>query len=290
MRIAILGLGRMGAAIAERLALTDHELSVWNRSPAATEPFAARKLRVLAAPAEAFAHADLVIAMLVDDAALESVALDQGLLAAAPAGRTLVDMSTIGVESSERIAGAAEAAGVDYLRAPVSGNPSVVAAGNLGIIVSGPRERFDSLRDVLAAIGPNLFYVGSGEQARVVKLAVNLMLGGTAQLLAEALVLGELHDIERSTLLEVIGASAIGSPFIRYKTDALLADDYSSTFTTTLLAKDLRLALDAAATARAPLPLTDATRALAEACIGAGMGDIDLTALLPRLRQEAGLA
>src|ERR1700728_552946 len=101
MRIAILGLGRMGAAIAERLALTDHELSVWNRSPAASEPFAARKLRVLAAPAEAFAHADLVITMLADDAALESVALDQGLLAAAPAGRTLVDMSTIGVESSE---------------------------------------------------------------------------------------------------------------------------------------------------------------------------------------------
>jgi 3-hydroxyisobutyrate dehydrogenase-like beta-hydroxyacid dehydrogenase len=290
MRIAILGLGRMGAAIAERLALTDHELSVWNRSPAATEAFATCKLRVLAAPAEAFAHADLVITMLADDAALESVALDQGLLAAAPAGRTLMDMSTIGVESSERIARAAEAAGVDYLRAPVSGNPSVVAAGNLGIIVSGPRERFDALHDVLAAIGPNLFYVGSGEQARVVKLAVNLMLGGTAQLLAEALVLGELHDIERSTLLEVIGSSAIGSPFIRYKTEALLADDYSSTFTTTLLAKDLRLALDAAATARAPLPLTDATRALAEACIAAGMGDIDLTALLPRLRQEAGLA
>jgi 3-hydroxyisobutyrate dehydrogenase-like beta-hydroxyacid dehydrogenase len=290
MRIAILGLGRMGAAIAERLAITDHEVSVWNRSTAATEAFAARKIRVLAAPAEAFAHADLVITMLADGAALESVAIDQGLLAAAPAGLALMDMSTIGVESSERIAAAAEAAGVDYLRAPVSGNPSVVAAGNLAIIVSGPRERFDALGDVLAAIGPNLFYVGSGEQARVVKLAVNLMLGGTAQLLAEALVLGELHDIERSTLLEVIGSSAIGSPFIRYKTDALVADDYSSTFTTTLLAKDLRLALDAAAGARAPLPLTDATRELAEACIAAGMGGIDLTALLPRLRHEAGLA
>lgn len=286
VRIAVLGLGRMGGAIARRIEQAGHELVVWNRSPGRAEPFAERGVTVLETPRQAWEHADLCITMLADPQAVEEVAT--GLLSG-PAEGVLMDMSTIDPETSARVAAAAGRQGVAFLRAPVTGNPAVVEAGNLGIIVSGPRETFDALRPTLADIGPNLFYVGAAEEARVVKLAINLMIGGTAELMAEAIVLGERHDIDRAALLEVMAGSAIGSPFVKYKTDALIADDYRSTFTTRLLDKDLSLALDAAAAARVPLPLTTETKRLAEACIEAGMGDLDFTAFLPRLRQEAGL-
>jgi len=297
----------MGAAIAERLLLADHELTVWNRSAAATEPFAARGVRVAGAPAEIWRHADVAITMLADGPALEQVVGGEGGLiagladaagdaaadaqadAAPTRARTVIDMGTVGADTSARVAERLAAHDVALLRAPVSGNPSVVAAGNLAIVVSGPRDRFDALAPALADIGPHLHYVGAEEQARVVKLALNLMLAGTTQLLAEALVLLEAEGVERAAALGVIGGSAVGSPFVRYKSEALIADDYASTFTAELMRKDLELALAAGRAASVPLPLTAATTQLYNGAIAQGMGQLDLTALLPRLRREAGL-
>jgi 3-hydroxyisobutyrate dehydrogenase-like beta-hydroxyacid dehydrogenase len=289
MRVAVLGLGRMGIPIAERLEGAGHGLSVWNRSPGPTGPFADRGVRVLGRPSEAWEHADVCITMLADGPAVEAVTLGEDGLLAGEASGVLIDMSTISAESSARVAEECERRGVSFLRAPVSGNPSVVAAGNLGIVVSGPRDAFDRLGDMLRDIGPNVFYVGAGEESRVVKLALNVMIGGTAQLLAEALVLAEKYGIDRAAMLEVIGGTAVGSPFVKYKTDALVADDYSSTFSSSLMYKDLALALEAAHEVEAPLPVAAVTQQLVEACIATGMGDADFTALLPRLRREAGL-
>jgi 3-hydroxyisobutyrate dehydrogenase-like beta-hydroxyacid dehydrogenase len=289
IRTAVLGLGHMGAPIADRLQRSGHDLWVWNRSPAAVEPFSRRGIPVLEAPAQAWEHADVAITMLSDGAAVEDVVLGpSGLLDAAQPG-LVIDMSTISDRTSAHVAAQCERRGGALLAAPVTGNPSVVVAGNLGIIVSGPREQFDRVHEMLADIGPNVMYVGEAHEARIVKLALNLMLGGTTQLLAEALVLGEKHGVERSAMLGVIGASAIGSPFVKYKTEALNADDYSSTFTARLLYKDLALALDAGHDRELPLPLTASTQQLVEGCIASGMGDLDMTALLLRLRREAGL-
>ena len=148
-----------------------------------------------------------------------------------------------------------EMASVRYLRAPVSGNPTVVRAGNLSFIVSGARETLDDVEAVLAAIGPTIHYVGEGEQARIVKLAINLMIAVLAQVMSEALVLGEAAGVSRAALLDVMASSAAGAPFVKYKTDALLRDDFSATFTTSLMEKDIDLVLDAAADAGLELPL-----------------------------------
>jgi 3-hydroxyisobutyrate dehydrogenase-like beta-hydroxyacid dehydrogenase len=291
MRVAVLGLGRMGSAIAERLAEAGHELTVWNRSPERLQPFTERGIRTLTQPSEAWDHAEVCVTMLADGPALEEVALgERGLLESdAARGGVLVDMSTVSAGSSAVVAAECERRGVAFLRAPVSGNPTVVRAGNLGIIVSGPEEQFERSRGTLSDIGPNLFYVGDGERSRIVKLGLNLMLGATAELMAEALVLSEKHGIERAKMLEVMGGSAAGSPFVKYKTEPLVADDYSSTFSASLLHKDLALALEAAHEAGVPLPLTAITQQLVEGCIASGMGDGDMTVLLPRLRREAGL-
>jgi 3-hydroxyisobutyrate dehydrogenase-like beta-hydroxyacid dehydrogenase len=205
-----------------------------------------------------------------------------------PTARALIDMSTIDVPASERIAERARRQGVAYLRAPVSGNPGVVAAGTLTILVSGDEEAFAACRDVLGAIGPTVFYLGDAEQARVMKLALNLLVAGTMQLVAEALVLGRGSGLDRAQMLEVMAASAVGSPLVKYKSGPLAEDDYSPTFSARLMHKDLRLAVECANGAGVPVPVTATVQQLIQGCIGSGMGDLDFAVLVPRLEREAG--
>jgi 3-hydroxyisobutyrate dehydrogenase-like beta-hydroxyacid dehydrogenase len=147
--------------------------------------------------------------MVSDGEVLEEVALGPGGIVSGASGGVLVDMTTCSVESSARVAAACVSRGVEFLRAPVSGNPTVVAAGNLSIIVSGSPEAFERFAPTLRDVGPTLYYVGEGERSRVVKLALNLVIGGTVELMAEALVLAERHGIDRAEMLEVMSGSAI---------------------------------------------------------------------------------
>ncbi len=290
MKIGVVGLGRMGRPIAKRLLDAGHEVAVFNRTPGPAEELASVGATQVSAPADVWSAAKVCITMISADEALHAVTLgDGGLLVDPPPGCALIDMSTVSVDGSRAIGEAAERAGVAYLRAPVSGNPSVVEAGNLTIIVSGDASAFEQLRCTLENVGPNVFYLGEGEEARVMKLAINLMLAGTTQLMAEALVLGEKNGLDRGKMLELMGASAVGSPYVKYKTAALLADDYTSTFTTSMAYKDLALALEAGETAGVPLPVTAVVQQLFLACMSAGMADLDLMALLPHLEREAGL-
>ena len=196
-------------------------------------------------------------------------------------------MSTVSPEASARVAALAEQASVLYVRAPVSGNPSVVRAGNLTFIVSGPSTAVDRAEPVLLAIGPNIHRVGDAEQARIVKLAINLVIAGLAQLMSEALVLGEASGVSRAALLETMGNSAAGAPFVKYKTEPLLHDDYSATFTTSLMEKDIDLVLEAAEAARVRLPLAGEIKSLVRSAIEAGYGDDDFMALFLHLRSQA---
>jgi 3-hydroxyisobutyrate dehydrogenase-like beta-hydroxyacid dehydrogenase len=278
----LIGLGNMGSAFGERLLDAGFELLVTSRRPEAARSLAARGATVADSIGALAGSVDVVVTSLTDDAALESVGT--AVAEAARPGTILVDTSTVSPDVSARVAQTAADAGVDYLRAPVSGNPAVVRAGNLTFIVSGPPATRERAEPVLRAIGPNLQVVGEAEEARVVKLAINLVLGGLAELMAEALVLGEAAGVSRAALLETMGSSAAGAPFVKYKTEPLLRDDYSATFTTTLMEKDLGLVLDAAASAGVQLPVAEELRSLVRATIEAGYGDHDFMALFLRLR------
>ncbi len=291
MRVAVCGLGKMGEPMARRLLAAGHPLTVYNRTPGRADHLAAQGAREVRLPGEVWATADLCVTMVADDDALRAVTTGEGgLLAAPPPDRVLVDMSTVSPSVSAEVAQAAEAAGTAYLRAPVSGNPSVVEAGNLSIMVSGDEVAFRRVEGVLRDIGPTVFYLGQGEEARVMKLALQVMIAGTAELMAEALVLGEASGLPRAVMLEVMGASAAGSPFVKYKTPALVADDFTATFTAAAMHKDLSLVLAAAAERGVPLPVVALIHQLLQGCMSSGMADIDLMALLPRLQREAGMA
>jgi 3-hydroxyisobutyrate dehydrogenase-like beta-hydroxyacid dehydrogenase len=278
----LIGLGNMGAAVAERVLAAGYELAVYNRTAAKAAPFAERGATVAESPGELAARSDVVLTSLSDDAALEAVAREA--LEAARPGAVLVDLSTVSAAASARVAELADASSVGYLRAPVSGNPTVVRAGNVSFIVSGPRDVFDDVEPLLRAIGPTVQHIGDGEQARIVKLALNLMIAGLAELMSEALVLGESAGVSRSALLEVMGNSAVGAPFVRYKTEPLLRNDFSATFTTRLMEKDIDLVLAAAEDAGVELPAASQLKQLLHSAIDAGYGDDDFMALLLNLQ------
>jgi 3-hydroxyisobutyrate dehydrogenase-like beta-hydroxyacid dehydrogenase len=285
--VGLIGLGNMGAAISERLLDAGYPLVVHNRTPQKAEPLVARGAVAAATPGELAGQVDVVLTSLANDAAFEAVAHE--VVAGARPGTVLVDTSTVSATVSARVAALAESASVAYLRAPVSGNPNVVRAGNLAFIVSGSEETLADVEPVLLAIGPTVHYVGDGEQARVVKLAINLMLGVLAQAMSEALVLGEAAGVSREALLKVMGGSAAGAPFVKYKAEPLLRDDYSATFTTALMEKDIDLVLDAADDAGVELPLAREMKGHLRAAVEAGYADYDFSALFLYLRRASGL-
>ncbi|HEY2374107.1 MAG TPA: NAD(P)-dependent oxidoreductase [Gaiellaceae bacterium] len=282
LAVGLIGLGHMGAAFGERLLAAGYPLVVFNRSPEKAEPLAALGAEIAGSMEALAGRVDVVVTSLANDDALASVATS--VAKSARPGTVLVDMSTVSPGISADVAALTRDAGVAYLRAPVSGNPSVVRAGNLSFIVSGPKDALAQAEPVLVAIGPTIQYVGDGEQARVIKLAVNLVIGGLAQLIAEALVLAEASGVPRRELLEVMGNSAAGAPFVKYKTEPLLNDDYSATFTTALMEKDIDLILDAAEEAAVALPVARELKALLRTAIEAGYGDDDFMALYLNLR------
>ncbi len=289
MNIGVVGLGRMGSALARRFLAQGMTVVVWNRTAGAVEQLVTEGAVAASDPAALWTTATTVCTFLADDAAIGNVILgDQGLIMTAPPGAALIELSTVSPSVSAAVADLARAQGVRYVRAPVSGNPGVLAAGNLSLIVSGDEPDVDAVRPVLDLIGPTVTYAGPGEAARVVKLAVNALLAGTAALLAEAVVLAEAWDIDRSVLLTVLQHSAIGSPFIGYKAPALLARDYRATFTLAMALKDLRLARDAADAVDVPMPMTDlASREASESC-DEGLSELDFMAFVAHLQHLAG--
>jgi 3-hydroxyisobutyrate dehydrogenase-like beta-hydroxyacid dehydrogenase len=276
----------MGTAVAERLLGAGYALVVFNRTTQKADALAEQGAEVAETAAELLERAEVIVTSLANDEAFEAVAAE--VVHAARPGTVLVDLSTVSPAASARVASLAEETSLEYLRAPVSGNPTVVRAGNLSFMVSGPRETLDRVEPVLLAVGPTIHYVGEGEQARVVKLAINLMIAGLAQLMSEALVLGEAAGVSRETLLEVMGSSAVGAPFVKYKTEPLLRDDFSATFTTALMEKDIDLVLDVAEEAGLELPVASEMKTLLRAAIDAGYADDDFMALYLHLRSASG--
>jgi 3-hydroxyisobutyrate dehydrogenase-like beta-hydroxyacid dehydrogenase len=288
--VALVGLGNMGAAIAERLLDAGYPLRVYNRTPGRDSELVDRGASRLDSPAAALGEGELCITSLANDEAVEEVVLGDGGVLARAGGGVLIETSTVSVAASRRVAEAADGAGVAYLRAPLSGNPTALRNGKAAVIVSGPEEAARRCDELLTAIAPAFRYVGDGEDARVLKLVLQILIGGTAGILAEAVALGEAAGIERKTVLDVIGASVVGSAFVEYKSEPLLRDDYSATFTTAMMVKDADLIRELAREAGTDVPLTEAVRSLLGEACERGHADEDFMALLLLLQERAAEA
>ena len=289
-RVGWIGTGRMGAAMAARLARAGTDMTVWNRTRAKAEPLAELGCAVADEISELRAL-DVVFTMVSTPADLEQVLLGEGGLIAdatqVPAA--VIDCSTVSTESSAAMRAACEERGVDFLSAPVSGNGKVVRSGGLTLVVSGPEETYQRFEPLLAHIGKSVTYVGEGDLARLVKICHNLMLGVVTQNLAEITVLAEMGGVPRHLFLEFLNNSVMGSVFTRYKSPAFVNLDYTPTFTPILLRKDFDLGLAAARQLDVPMPIAAATAQLVQASVGTGRIDEDFAILLDLQAAASGL-
>lgn len=287
--IGWIGAGRMGTQLVQRLLDAGYDVAVYNRTAAKVQPLIDAGASLAARPVD-LAGRDIVFSMVSADKDLEAVQIgENGLLTGDTAPRIIADVSTVSVATSERIRAVAAERGTAFLATPVSGNPSVIAAGKLTVAVSGPRETFDEVEPVLAHFGRGVTYVGEGEVARLVKIAHNVFLGVVTQSLAEITVLAEKGGVTREAFLSFLNDSVMGSVFTKYKTPAFVNLDFTATFTMPLLQKDFDLGLDAADSLGAPMPLASATRQIVAQEVGAGNTTEDFATLLRRVAQGAGL-
>jgi 3-hydroxyisobutyrate dehydrogenase len=287
-RVGWVGAGRMGHALAARLLAAGHDVAVWNRTRSKAESLADAGATVVDSPAQ-LADRDVVFTMVAGPDDFKEVVLGpEGILAG---GRpsVIVDMTTVSPEASAEVRDEAARQGTALLAAPVSGNPKVVKAGRITLVVSGPREAYDEVEPLLGLLGAGVTYVGDGERARLAKICHNLMLGVVAQCMAEIVVLAEKGGMSRNDFLEFLNGSVMGSMFTRYKTPAYVNLDFTPTFTPLLLRKDFDLGMQAAREFDVPMPVAAAAQQTVQALIGSGHTDEDFAALLEQQALASGL-
>jgi len=288
-KLGWIGIGRMGYAMAERLAQAGCDISVWNRTHSKAEPLAASGAKVVDSLTD-LADCDIVFIMVSTGTDVKEVLFGaHGVMSKGKAPQIVVDSTSISLEESAEIREKLSSKGVQLLAAPVSGNAQVIKAGKLTVVASGPQDAFDAVSPYLAAIGQGVSYVGDGELARIAKICHNVMLGGVIQNLCEITVLAEKAGMQRHAFLDFLNQSVMGSRFTRYKTPALAHLDFHVTFTLELLRKDLDLGLHAGKTYGVPMPLTSLTRDIVQTLIGHGYTDEDFSTLLLLQAKASGI-
>lgn len=288
--VSVVGLGRMGSAFAERLIDAGRDVAVWNRTAGRAEDLIARGAHEAKTLADA-ASSDVVLSAVLDDGALAALHAAGGLLDGPCKPAVWIDCSTVSPEAAAAAASAADAHGVSYVSAPVSGNPGVVRSGSAIFAVSGDEESaLQRAVSVLEDLGRRAYLVGPGVSAAVVKICTNALLGITMQALAEIAVVGERAGVRRANLMAFINDSAVGSPFTRYKTDAIVSLDLTPTFTPEGMRKDLRLAVDVGRVLDVPAPLISTVEVEFSRLVASKLGEgQDFAALLVQVARDAGL-
>ena len=284
-KLGWIGAGRMGYAMAERLAKGGCDIAVWNRTKEKAKPLEKHGAKVVN-QLEELSTKDILFVMVSTYDDVKEV-LEKALAKGKP--KMVVECSSISLEGSAELRKFLSARGVEYLAAPVSGNAKVIKAGKLTFVVSGPKPAYEKAKPYLDMMGVGSSYVGEGELARIAKICHNVMLGVVIQNLCEITVLAEKAGMPRHAFLDFLNKSVMGSMFTRYKTPALVNLDFHVTFTPKLLRKDLDLGLDAGREFEVPMPLTSLTRDLLQQMIGQGMTEQDFSTLLLMEAKASGI-
>ena len=273
MRVAILGTGKMGGAMARRLSSQGHDLTLWNRTRQRAEEIGVG--RVAATPAEAARDADVVISSLTDAAAVRAAYLGADGAAGSAKGQVFVEMSTAGPDLSMEVAAAIEGAGAHFVEAPVLGTVPVVESGTLVILAAGPDPAIDRAEPVLRGLG-EIRRVGAYGSGASLKLVANSMLAGVAALAAELQAAGVAAGLNPEDVFWVVARL---SPTLNARKAAFIEHEYTpANFAVHDALKDLRLALELYRKTGATTPLTEATRALYEQAAKAA-GYLDMGAI-----------
>ncbi len=288
--IGWIGIGKMGLPMTRNLLKAGYRLSAYDIDKAPLQEISKHGADIADSVGALARGVGLIVSMVPDDRALQSIALgEEGLLRHAEAGTTYIDMSTVSPALSGRIGAEAQEKGIRHLRAPVSGSTESASTGTLTILVSGPREAFEQCLDVFKILGKKVFHVGRADEARYLKLLVNLMVGVTSAMTAEALIFGKRGGLDWNEMIDIINNSVVASPLVGFKAQLLKERKFPAAFSVAQMSKDFDLALEAARALDIPLPISALTRQLFGAMKATGRGNMDYFGLVSLLEEMAGM-
>jgi 3-hydroxyisobutyrate dehydrogenase-like beta-hydroxyacid dehydrogenase len=289
-RIAIVGVGLLGSAVASRLLAGGFEVVGYDSRPDQLTPLAPRGLAAASSAKDAAVGADAIFTILPTPDSVETAILAPGgLLEAMGRTATLLQMSTISPALTRRLADAAAAAGRGFLDTPMSGTSAMVERGDCTIFVGGDAARLETCRPVLAAIGRRAVHIGPAGSASLAKLATNLLVALNTAALAEALVLAEKGGLAPGAFVDLLKDSAGASKMVDVRGPLMVERRFEPQMKLDLFLKDLRLMLEEGQRLGVALPLTSLTQQLCTDTVAAGRGGDDLAAVITTLQRMAGL-
>jgi 3-hydroxyisobutyrate dehydrogenase-like beta-hydroxyacid dehydrogenase len=292
MKIAFIGLGNMGHAMAANLLKAGHELTVWNRSHKKSEDLGKSGVKIASTPAEAARDAEVVFTMLADDHAVSGVVFGtEGFLGTLPRGAVHVSASTISVKLSEKLQQEHEEHGQKYLAAPVFGRPEAAAAAKLFVVVAGEPDLIKYCDPLFSVIGQRTYIIGDKPpMANVVKLSGNFLIASLVESLGEAVALVRKYGVDPHQYLEMLTSSLFNAPVYKTYGNLIVEQKFEPAgFKLKLGLKDTRLVLQAGDDVAAPLPIASVIRDHYLAGMANGMEDKDWSALGLLAAQRAGL-
>jgi 3-hydroxyisobutyrate dehydrogenase-like beta-hydroxyacid dehydrogenase len=286
MRVAFLGLGIMGHAMATNLAKAGHEVTVWNRTPGKLVEGAG----VAPTPAAAAQGAEVIWLCVSDTAAVEKVLFGpEGVEQSLAEGMIIADSSTISPNATVKFAERVRAKGVAYVDAPMTGSKIGAANGTLIFMLGGNEASIDRLGPLFAAMGKKVFRMGETGKGQATKLAMNLQIALIFEGFAEALTLATKLGVDSKQLISLIEATMVRSGVVEYKAPFVLQRDFTPNFPLRLMHKDIRLALEAAKEARVKLPALETVEEIYEMATEDGHQNLDYAATLTLLEKWAGI-
>lgn len=287
--VALLGLGTMGNGMAIHLLKAGFPLTVYNRTPARAEAFAAQGARVAKTPADAVKGAQIILSILSDDgASREAWTGANGALAAAEKGAVLVESSTLSPAWIAELHDLATARGVDLLDAPVTGSRVQAEGGQLTFLVGGSEAALAKAAPALQAMSKEIVHLGPSGAGAKMKLVNNFLCGVQIASLAEGIVWLEKSGLDRDKALEVLKKGAPGSPLLAGISARMTSRDYTVNFLLKLMTKDLGYAYAEAAASGVDLTTGANARALFEQAIASGYGEKDMSSVVEPLRKLPG--
>jgi 3-hydroxyisobutyrate dehydrogenase len=282
-KVAVLGTGIMGAAMARNLLAEGMEVSAWNRSREKAEPLAEDGAKVADSPAEAARDADFLLTMLADADVVEEAIAGDVLPALAEDGVWL-QMSTVGEDGSNRLAETANEHGVDFVDAPVLGTRQPAEQGQLMVLASGPEEIRERSQRIFDAVGSKTVWLGEAGAGSRLKLVVNNWIVGLLGVLAETVALANSTGVDPARFLETIEGGPLGLPYAQLKGNMMIEEDFPTSFSARLARKDTGLVLDTAEAQDLEMPIARAVAARFDEAIQAGHGEQDMAAIYQATR------
>lgn len=277
-RVAVLGTGIMGSALARNLLRAGMDVRVWNRTRRRAELLQRDGAQVAASPAEAAQGVDFLITLLPEAGVIEEV-VGNGVLVSLASDGVWLQMSTVGIEGCERLGQLAAESGVAYVDAPVLGTRQPAEEGKLVVLASGPEDLRERCRPIFEAIGSRTLWLGPAGMGSRLKLVTNNWIAGFLGALAETLALAEAIGVDPARFFEAIEGGPLDAPFARIKGRMMLERSFDPSFTLKLALKDARLILEAAEDGGQRLKITEVVKSRYEEAIAMGHGEEDMSAL-----------